>query len=76
MKYLGLPKYLAGISYGLLIWAGSYQGWLPLVGLHKPATKITPKRNALMIGAHVVWGIGLGLLYEHLGKSKALKGFS
>ena len=50
----------AGVGYGLLVWAGSYLGLLPALGLHPPATRDTPRRNAMMITAHVVWGATLG----------------
>ena len=53
---------VAGVGYGLLVWAGSYLGLLPALGLHRPATREPAERNALMIGAHVVWGAALGAL--------------
>jgi len=57
---------LNGIAYGLAVWAGSYLGWLPAVGLHPPATREPARRNALMIGAHVLWGAVLGCLVDRL----------
>lgn len=51
-----------GVSYGLLVWAGSYLGLLPAIGILTPATEHPRRRNALMIAAHVVWGGSLGLL--------------
>ena len=53
------PSLGSGIAYGLGIWTGSYLGWLPAMGLHRPATRDSLERNLLMIGAHVVWGAGL-----------------
>jgi uncharacterized membrane protein YagU involved in acid resistance len=50
----------AGIAYGLLVWAGSYLGLLPALGLHRPATREPAQRNGLMIVAHVVWGATIG----------------
>lgn len=50
----------AGVGYGLLVWAGSYFGLLPALGLHPPATKESSPRNGMMIAAHVVWGATLG----------------
>ena len=52
----------AGIGYGLLVWAGSYLGLLPALGLLSPATRHPPERNALMIAAHVIWGAAAGAL--------------
>jgi uncharacterized membrane protein YagU involved in acid resistance len=55
-----------GTSYGLLVWALSYLGLLPLLDLHRPATREPPERNALMILAHVVWGAALGALTNRI----------
>ena len=55
---------LNGVAYGLGVWTGSYLGLLPALDLHPPATREPPGRNALMIGAHVVWGAVLGLLTD------------
>jgi len=52
----------AGIGWGLFVWAGSYLGLLPALGLHEPATRHPRERNVLMILAHVVWGATLGAL--------------
>lgn len=49
-----------GAAYGLGVWGVSYLGWLPLVGLMKPATRHRPRRVRLMILAHLVWGGVLG----------------
>jgi putative membrane protein len=46
------------------VWTISYVGLLPLSGLFEPATEQPARRNALMIAAHVVWGLGLGVLTE------------
>ena len=51
---------LAGAGFGLAVWAGSYLGWLPAAGIISPATEHPPRRNALMIAAHVVWGATTG----------------
>ena len=50
----------SGVAFGLAVWTGSYLGWLPATGLMAPATWHSRRRNALMIGAHVVWGAALG----------------
>jgi putative membrane protein len=41
---------------GSLVWAGSYLGWLPALGLRQSATRDYPSRNIQMIAAHLVWG--------------------
>lgn len=55
-----LPPILAGSCYGLAVWAGSYLGLLPALGVLKPATEHPVRRTALMIAAHLVWGAALG----------------
>lgn len=45
----------ASVPYGLAVWAGNYLVLLPALGLHPPATRESPPRNALMIAAHLVW---------------------
>lgn len=50
----------SGIGFGLLVWIVSYLGLLPLLNLFPRATQRPPRRNALMIAAHVVWGAFLG----------------
>ncbi len=57
---------LAGVGFGLAVWAGSYLGWLPAAGIISPATEHPARRNALMIAAHVVWGAATGLVVEGL----------
>ena len=60
-RKLPIESIVGGVSYGLVVWAGSYQGWLPASGLHRPATRQSAGRNALMILAHVVWGATLAV---------------
>ena len=63
---LDVPPALAGVGFGLAVWAGSYLGWLPAAGIISPATEHPPRRNALMIAAHVVWGATAGLTLDML----------
>lgn len=46
----------AGAALGVGIWAASYFGWVPAFRILAPAEQHPPRRNALMIGAHLVWG--------------------
>lgn len=55
---------LNGTLFGLAVWAGSYLGLLPALGILRPATEHPARRNALMIAAHVVWGSTLGALVD------------
>ena len=67
----GAPPALAGAGFGVAVWAGSYLGWLPAAGIISPATEHPPRRNALMIAAHVVWGAGVGVALERLSDDRA-----
>ena len=59
-RKIPLAPPLAGACYGLAVWAGSYLGLLPALGVLKPATEHPVRRTALMIAAHLVWGAALG----------------
>jgi hypothetical protein len=52
----------AGMAFGLGVWAGSYLGWLPAMGVRQSAMQDPPARSGLMIAAHVVWGAAAGAL--------------
>ena len=62
---------LAGVGFGLAVWAGSYLGWLPAAGIISPATEHPPRRNALMIAAHVVWGATTGAVVAGLSDERS-----
>jgi hypothetical protein len=56
-----------GMILGLLVWSGSYLGWVPAAGLMEPATRHRPERNLIMIAAHLVWGAATAAIAERLG---------
>jgi hypothetical protein len=60
------PGPLGGTVHGLATWAASYLGWLPALGVLTPATQHPAERNALMIAAHVIWGVVAGALVEQM----------
>lgn len=63
------PPAARGVVFGLAVWAGSYLGWLPAAGIRAGSTKQPPRREAIMVAAHVVYGASLGLLYDQLSNS-------
>jgi uncharacterized membrane protein YagU involved in acid resistance len=65
-----LPPVLAGVSYALGVWAVSYLGWIPAVGLYRSATEEPPNRNVTMLAGHVLWGACLGLAVESMRKGR------
>lgn len=71
-SHLARPGVTSGVLFGLTVWAGSYLGLLPAAGILRPATEHPPRRTALMIAAHVVWGGALGALVSSGRKRKRL----
>lgn len=59
---------LAGVGFGVAVWAASYLGWLPAAGIIAPATDHPARRNALMIAAHVVWGATTGVALDKMSE--------
>ena len=53
---------LAGMAYGLLVWAFSYSGWIPALEIMSPPKRDRPGRPQTMIAAHLVYGATLGAL--------------
>jgi hypothetical protein len=51
-----------GMAFGLGVWASSYLGWLPAMGVRQSALEDPPERSGLMIAAHLVWGAAAGAL--------------
>jgi uncharacterized membrane protein YagU involved in acid resistance len=64
----GLPPVAEGALYGLAVWGGAYLGLLPGSGLYPSATDDRKSRTLVMVGAHLVWGAALGLVWHALAK--------
>lgn len=58
------PGPLAGAVWGLLVWAVSYRGWIPALGLLPPPSRDRRGRPTAMVVAHVVYGAALGALTD------------
>lgn len=63
-RLVPLPRPISGLIYGLGVWLTSYLGLLPALGILRPATGHPPRRNWLMIAAHLVWGVAAGLAVD------------
>ena len=61
-KNILLPSPVKGVLFGLIVWAASYLGLLPMIGMSESGQREPGKRNLMMIAAHVVWGVTLGLV--------------
>ena len=59
-----LPDVVSGMLFGLMVWAGSYMGWLPAFNVLPPANQQSSRRNAIMIFTHLIWGSLTGLLVK------------
>jgi uncharacterized membrane protein YagU involved in acid resistance len=62
---------LPGALYGVLVWAVSYLGWIPSLGILRQAGRHPLRRNALMIAAHLVWGATLAATLRELERAEA-----
>lgn len=58
-----------GVVFGLGVWAASYLGLLPSLGVLRPAWKHPLRRNALMLGAHAIWGAATALACKELERA-------
>jgi hypothetical protein len=62
---------LVGGAYGILVWAGSYLGWIPSARILENAVQHPLRRNALMSTVHVVWGAATALTFRELERAQA-----
>jgi hypothetical protein len=49
-----------GTAFGLAVWAASYAGWIPAVGMLPPPHRDNPRRVWTMLTGHVIYGAVLG----------------
>jgi uncharacterized membrane protein YagU involved in acid resistance len=63
---LRLPGVLQGAVFGLVVWAVSYMGWVPAVGLLPPVWNQDPARRRELLLAHIVFGATLGATFDRL----------
>jgi len=57
-----------GAVFGVAVWAASYIEMLPALNILKPVKEHPIRRTGLMIAAHVIWGVALGITDEYLEK--------
>lgn len=50
----------AGVVWGTLVWAASYRGWVPALGIMPPPRRDRPGRPLTMVLAHWIYGGTLG----------------
>lgn len=57
---------LVGASFGMLLWAIGYCGWLPLLGLYPPPTQVPNRKVAANILAHLTYGTATAMAHRLL----------
>jgi uncharacterized membrane protein YagU involved in acid resistance len=65
------PLALRGVAYGLAVWAVSYINLMPNLRLYPPVREDRLSRTAVMIAAHVVYGVALSGLERQLGQRES-----
>jgi Family of unknown function (DUF6789) len=55
---------VAGVGYGLGIWAVSYAGWAPALRLMPSPTEDRSESQAAIVASHVVYGAVLGATFR------------
>jgi hypothetical protein len=65
-----LNPVVAGAAYGMAVYAAGYLGWLPATGVMAFGLKHPKHRLSMIIGAHLVWGVALGMLYSTMRGEK------
>ena len=62
-RFSVLVAFVNGVAlFGIAVWAVSYAGWVPKLGLMQPPSRDRPGRPTAMILAHLVYGATLGAL--------------
>lgn len=62
---------VGGALAGGGVWLASYLGWIPALGVLKPATAHPPRRNLTMLSAHFAWGWSTAAGIRELGRARA-----
>jgi hypothetical protein len=62
----GLPAPLMGAIFGVGLWAVSFEGWMPALGIMEAPTEKSPKKVPMPIMAHILYGATTALAYEAL----------
>ncbi|MEN3308350.1 MAG: putative rane protein [Micromonosporaceae bacterium] len=60
-----------GAGFGIGVWAASYTGWIPALGLLPPPHRDHPGRALTMLTAHLIYGAGLGAATAAYDRSPA-----
>jgi uncharacterized membrane protein YagU involved in acid resistance len=61
-----------GAVFGIVVWGASYLGWLPAASFSEAASEEPMKRNLLMIGAHIIWGMTTAVVVDQVERRLSL----
>lgn len=61
-----VPAPVAGVIFGVAVWAVSFQGWMPALGVQEATTDQPPRKWPAPIMMHMVYGASTALAYEAL----------
>lgn len=62
----GLPAPLMGALFGVALWAVSFEGWMPALGVMEAPTEKSPRKVPMPVMAHLVYGVTTALAYGAL----------
>lgn len=67
-----LPAHpITGLLTGLGIWKGSYDGWVPALGIMPPTDEDEQGRVLTMVLAHVAYGLAMAAVYQRLAGKRS-----
>lgn len=64
-----VPGPVAGAAFALAVWAVSYSGWVPALGILPPPSEDRPGRQPTMVLAHLVFGAALGAAVDRADRA-------
>jgi hypothetical protein len=62
-----LPVPISGAAFGMGVWALSFEGWMPAMGIMERTTDEPPRKWPAPIMGHAIYGVATALAYEGLG---------
>ncbi|SRR6266540_232514 len=65
-----LPASLTGAGYGAAVWATSYYGWVPALGIMRAPHRDRPFRPASMMAGHLLFGSVLGTFVDRFAQHR------
>ncbi|MDQ3694287.1 MAG: DUF1440 domain-containing protein [Chloroflexota bacterium] len=63
-SFLPRPPVAGGAVYGLIVWAVNYVGLMPVLGLFPSPRQAGRRRTIVMIVAHIVYGMVMGVVFS------------